>query len=207
MGRIPKYELFLSKMIRRIFFGKDVQLTDEQVEEISSLIKQASRTPQDEIAIRAYYGLDCDRATDRETAKKLNLSVTRIQQIRHRVEQSLKNLLVSQRRFIIQSSAQKEVMESLEEEIGVLKKKIMELQNHISSSRIEFNDCISLTELRNRNEISLKAGYVMKRHKMKTLGELAQLTKEEVMQGRGIGKKTLGEIEDLLKKYGLSLAD
>lgn len=205
MSRNYRYEQFLSQMTSGVVFGRDIDLTDEEVGELSGLIKKASKTPRHEIALRNFYGLDCERVKEKKIAEKFGVSTSRVQQFRTMTESILRTILVGERKFVVQSSVQKEVMESMIKEIKILKDKINELQNRTGSNRLEVSNCIMVEKL--DNEISTRAGYVMKRHKVKTLGDLAQLTKKEVMQGKGIGKKTLGEIEDLLKKYGLSLAD
>ena len=53
--------------------------------------------------------------------------------------------------------------------------------------------------------LSIRSNLCLKRHGVKTLGELCNMTESEVMQVRNVGQKCLQEIKDKLAEYGLSL--
>lgn len=197
MDRNYNYENFLSQIVRTVLFGRDVSLTDQQAEELSGIIKKSSKTQRDEIVLRNYYSLDCERVTEKKIAEKLGVSTSRVQQLRCRMEEAIRDILVSQRKYVIQSSSQKKVLESMEEEIKILKEKIVELQGG--------GVPILLSKI--RNEISPKLGWLLERLRVRTLNELTGVTKLELLSHKNIGECTVSEIESLLKKYGLCLAD
>lgn len=205
MSRNYRYAQFLSQMISKGILGRDINLTDEEIEELSGLVKKASKTPRHESALRNFYGLDCERVIEKKLAEKIGVSTSRVQQLRAMTESVLRSILMGERRFVVQSSVQKEVMESMIKEIKILKDKINELQNRTGSSCLEVSNCIMFETL--GSEISPKLGLLFERLGFKKLGDLTQVTKSELLSHKNIGERTVSEIESLLKKYGLCFAD
>ena len=56
-------------------------------------------------------------------------------------------------------------------------------------------------------ELSIRAANCLKQAKIKTIGELTQRTKEELLAYKNFGKKSLDEIEMKLKELGVSLKE
>ena len=54
-------------------------------------------------------------------------------------------------------------------------------------------------------EQSVRAANCLREAKIHTIGELVQKTQQELLKYRNFGKKSLAEIEELLKGMGLSL--
>jgi len=174
--------------------GKWPDLTDEQVDELSEMIKKASKTSGDEIALRDHYGLDCERVFSRQSAKKLGISGCRVDQLRHRTERSLKKALVQQKDFIIQFSIQGELIRKLDLDNSILREEIHRLQG-----------CPHL--LLDDLSLSTKAYYAMKNLGIRTVKELSLLTREDILSRKGMGKTTVDELGNVLKKHNLQFAD
>ncbi len=88
--------------------------------------------------------------------------------------------------LLIKFEEEPEVIET--EEVDKAVEKIRKLLN------------INVSEL----ELSVRSNNVMKQAHIKTLGDLVQRTEAEMLQFRNFGKKSLGEMSDILKSYGLS---
>jgi DNA-directed RNA polymerase subunit alpha len=53
-------------------------------------------------------------------------------------------------------------------------------------------------------ELSVRSANCLKEANIKTIGELVQLTEQELLQHRNFGKKSLNELVEILKSMGLS---
>jgi DNA-directed RNA polymerase subunit alpha len=53
-------------------------------------------------------------------------------------------------------------------------------------------------------ELSVRSNNVMKKENIETLGDLVQKTEAEMLKSRNFGKKSLAEMKNILKSYGLS---
>lgn len=56
----------------------------------------------------------------------------------------------------------------------------------------------------NELELSVRSNNVMKKENIETLGDLVQKTEAEMLKSRNFGKKSLAEMKNILKSYGLS---
>jgi DNA-directed RNA polymerase alpha subunit len=56
-------------------------------------------------------------------------------------------------------------------------------------------------------KLSVRATNLMRNMNIKTIGELMQHTKTSLLKTKMLGRKTLSEIEDVLKEYDLELKD
>jgi DNA-directed RNA polymerase subunit alpha len=99
-------------------------------------------------------------------------------------------VLIKHYGFILDSLKKKDVKEEIEGEILKENKK-EDKKGLLSKNLSEF-------DLSVRSMNCLKAGNI------KTLGDLAKRTEEEMMQIKNFGKKSLEELNDLLAKLGLS---
>jgi len=54
-------------------------------------------------------------------------------------------------------------------------------------------------------ELSVRSGNCLREARIKTIGELVTKTEQEMLQYRNFGKKSLQEIEEIIKEMGLSL--
>ena len=169
-------------------------LTNEQVEELSLMIKDASKTKKDEIAVKDYYGLDCQRVPAIETAKKLGLSGPRVNQIRHRTERELKKALLRQKDFVVQFSIQGELIRKLDFENKMLKEEIFRIQGY---------PFILLDDI----NMSVKARYVIGKLKVRTVKELSLVVEGNIRCCRSAGETTVLELRGILEKYNLRFAD
>ena len=54
-------------------------------------------------------------------------------------------------------------------------------------------------------ELSVRSSNCLRNINVKTIGDLARLTEEEISKTKNFGKKSLQEIKDKLQEYGLNL--
>lgn len=88
--------------------------------------------------------------------------------------------------LLIRFEEEPEIIETEEEDKGI--RKIRKLLN------------IKVSEL----ELSVRSNNVMKQAHIKTLGDLVQKTEAKMLRFRNFGKKSLTEMNNILKSYGLS---
>lgn len=66
-----------------------------------------------------------------------------------------------------------------------------------------------MDEILNKNieelELSVRSANCLKEGRIKTIGQLAKKSEEELLKMRNFGKKSLAEIKEILTRYGLSL--
>jgi DNA-directed RNA polymerase subunit alpha len=68
---------------------------------------------------------------------------------------------------------------------------------------VESNDDITIKDL----EFSVRSRNCLEIGNIKTLGQLAEISIDELMQIKNFGKKSLTEIREKLSQYGLKLKD
>ena len=102
-----------------------------------------------------------------------------------------------------------ETIEELKATVAELKKEIQDLKDifpefqRYKQTRIAQVSEITIDELWERKELSRRAINCLWSAEMKTVGDVARISDENLFKYRNIGKKTLKEIRDCLAKLGI----
>lgn len=218
------------KLIEDVF--PDWELKDDYVlQKIEPLIDSCivQLHPRKQRVIRLNYGFaDEVRQSIKKIAEGLGVTSQRVYQIRLKAFQQLRSLFRSHGLMKYFSLEMLLIhLESIEEELGrcakrsedqdeenqQLRRKLEEWENWLLQAPLEkITDLVKratqgsiLTFPIERLDLSwrvyrrlLKAGY-------RTLGDITQLTKEQLIKMGGFGKKCLQEVKDKLQAHGLAL--
>ncbi len=135
---------------------------------------------------RVNYKVETTRVGQRTDYEKLFIDVWTDKTIRPDEALALSaKILRDHINLLIQFEEEPEIIETEEVDKGV--EKIRKLLN------------IKVSEL----ELSVRSNNVMKQAHIKTLGDLVQKTEAEMLKFRNFGKKSLAEMNNILKSYGL----
>jgi DNA-directed RNA polymerase subunit alpha len=136
--------------------------------------------------IRVNYKVETTRVGQRTDYEKLFIDVRTDRTIRPDEAIALSaKILRDHINLLIKFEEEPEIIETEEIDKGV--EKIRKLLN------------IKVSEL----ELSVRSNNVMKQAHIKTLGDLVQKTEAEMLKFRNFGKKSLAEMNNILKSYGL----
>ncbi len=179
-------------------------------EKVLSLNEVKSKHPLGDIIIQAY-GLSGDAKNGSEIASEHGVSKARIYQLRVRGLWMLRHPKRS-RPFKRLSR------EGLEEEIKFLRKKLDEANAELDKTKEELNEIqvrykektdikkILLFEIEEL-DFSVRARNCLRSVRIKTLGQLVNKKRKEMIEIGGLGIKTLHEIEEMLIEFDLSFSE
>lgn len=179
-------------------FGSRAEMRQAYAELIATL------PPQQQIILRARY---FQHQTFGAISESLCLTTQRIQQVHTRAMRKLqhpslkkqvapihpRDLAAENARKAQRMAAEKAEDLALNNAMEALNK---EIDEYLAVSRLPITDVLWSTRVFN----------CLCRNNIETLGQLASLTRDELLQMRPIGLKSVQEVESKLEKYGLSLS-
>lgn len=174
-----------------------------------------SLTEREEKVIRLFYE---DNYTKEEIAYEIGRSVERVRQIKAKAMRKLKHPsrngymvfgdeYYCNRRKAYEDVYENYVVEARKHEINKLdciimnKQKILNLDS-VNSSKVPFRGDDEITEL----NLSIRSFNCLWRAGIHTINDLQNITVEELMKVRNLGKKSFDEIISIIEKFGLHLA-
>jgi len=203
------YEDFLARLTNKIKASyKGMNITPRKAKIVIDTIRTLTKTEQEVITLR--YGLSGERKPYKEVALLYGKTRNRIHQIEESALEKLRNPAIVRRlKILTQPIADSEVdaylswLEERDKQEQAIAKRYLEV-----SRAMPVKEDVPPYLMRSVGELglSIRAYNGLRIARIKTLFDLTQKTEKDLLKFRNLGRKSLDEIKNALKHYGLSLS-